>query len=84
MKYAATALFAGLAAATANVTVSNFAYVGVNGYPQLQFNINVDGIQCFADHFVIGDTYNCTTPAWQFTVLGYQGNNFTLHHTVDW
>ena len=84
MKYATPVLFAGLAAAATNITVSNFAFVAVNGYPQLQFDINVDSIQCFADHFAIGDTYNCTTTSWSFTVLGYQGNNFTLHHTVDW
>ncbi|RMZ68470.1 hypothetical protein GMOD_00008176 [Pyrenophora seminiperda CCB06] len=88
MKYTAPVLAligAAAAAASQNVTVTNYAYVGVNGYPSMHFDISVDGISCAADHFVPATPYKCTNPAWTFTIMegAGNGNNFTLKHTVD-
>jgi hypothetical protein len=82
MKFAATALFAGLAVAE-TVTISNFVYVGVNGYPQLSFHLSADNVSCAADHYVLGDIYTCEDPAWTFKILEEQGRKITLSHTVD-
>lgn len=84
MKFATTALFAGVAAAAVEtVTISNFVYVGVNGYPQLSFQLSVDNIHCGADHFVVSGVYNCDNPAWTFEVGEDHGREITLSHTVD-
>jgi hypothetical protein len=82
MKFAATALFAGLAVAE-TVTISNFVYVGVNGYPQLSFHLSADDVRCAADHYVVEGTYSCDDPAWTFKILEEQGRKLTLSHTVD-
>jgi hypothetical protein len=78
MKFAATALFAGLAIAE-TITL----YVGVNGYPQLSFRLSADNVQCGADHYVVGGTYTCDDPAWTFEIGEEQGHRITLSHTVD-
>jgi hypothetical protein len=83
MKYAAVALFAGIAAAVETVTISHFVYVGVNGYPQLSFKLSADDVSCAAEHFVVGGTYTCDNPAWTFEVGAEQGRQLTLSHTVD-
>jgi hypothetical protein len=82
MKFATTALFAGLAIAE-TVTIERFVYVAVNGYPQLSFHLSVDDVHCGADHYVVGGTYTCDDPAWTFEIGEEQGHQITLSHTVD-
>ena len=85
MRFAATTLLVG-AAAAANVTVTNYLFTSVNGYPAMSFRLSADGVSCYADHFVENGTYPCNDPAWTFTLDAdaYQGNSFTLNHTVTW
>ncbi|KAH3945021.1 hypothetical protein HBI56_055510 [Parastagonospora nodorum] len=82
MKFAITALFAGLAVAE-NVTISNFLYVGVNGYDQISFSLSVDDINCGADHYVIGGMYACDNKAWTFQINEAQGHQIKLLHAVN-
>lgn len=85
MKFAATALFAGLAVAE-TVTISHFVFVAVNGYPQLSFRAETAGgdVSCGADHYVVdGPSYPCEDLAWSFTIGEAQGHRLTLSHTVD-
>ncbi|EDU43162.1 hypothetical protein PtrSN002B_003565 [Pyrenophora tritici-repentis] len=84
MKSFATALLIG-AAAAANITVTNYHYVGVNGYPSLGFFLSADSVECSADHYVPGVAYKCNDPAWSFVIdadAPAEGNSFTLTHTV--
>jgi hypothetical protein len=95
MKFAITALFAGIAAAAPaavaadayeTVTISNFVYVGVNGYPQLSYHIHsqrVDNVHCAADHFEVGGIYSCDDPSYTFKVLEEQGRYITLTHVLN-
>jgi hypothetical protein len=95
MKFALTALFAGLAAAAPaaapaapveTVTISRFTYVGVNGYPQMSFWIHsqhVDNVHCGADHFEVGGVYSCDDPSYTFKVLSEQGSELTLVHVLN-
>lgn len=79
----------GFAAAAENVTISNFAYVGVNGYPQISFDLSVDGVSCAVDNYTVpGFGYSCEKPEWTFDVLSFDvvaegGRHFLLHHTVE-
>lgn len=83
MKLIASSLFLGLAAAE-TVTISHFLYVGVNGYPQLSFNLSVDDVSCAVEHYEVpGTGYACSSPDWTFDVLEAQGHEITLHHAVD-
>jgi hypothetical protein len=84
MKFLASSLFLGLAAAAETVTISHFLYVGVNGYPQLSFNLSVDGVSCAVEHYEVpGTGYACSSPEWTFDVLEAQGHALRLHHAVD-
>ncbi|WP_171260057.1 hypothetical protein, partial [Acinetobacter baumannii] len=80
MKSFATALLIGAAAAT-SVTVTNYHYVGVNGYPAMGFFLSADDVQCSADRYIPGVAYKCSDPAWTFVVdadAPAEGNSFTL------
>jgi hypothetical protein len=87
MKFAITALFAAVAAdAYETVTISNFVYVGVNGYPQLSYHIHsqhVDNVHCAADHFEVGGVYSCDDSSYTFKVLEEQGRYITLTHVLN-
>ena len=94
MKFAITALFAGIAAAapaaTTNafetVTISNFVYVGVNGYPQISYHIHsqhVDNVHCGADPVEVGGVYSCDDPSYTFKILEEQGHYLTLTHVLN-
>lgn len=98
MKFALAALFAGLAAAAPTatpdvhgdpfetVTISNFVYVGVNGYPQIDFHIHsqrVDNVHCAADHIEINGVYSCDDPSYTFRVLAEQGSRLRLAHVLN-
>jgi hypothetical protein len=82
MKFAFTALFAGLAAAE-TITISHFLYVGVNGYDQLSFRLSADNVSCAADHYVVGGTYSCDDPAWTFQINEAHGHQIALTHAID-
>ena len=82
MKFAAIALFAGLAAAE-TITISHFLFVAVNGYPQLSFQLSANDVTCGADHYVVGGSYACEDPAYTFEILEEQGHQIRLSHTVD-
>lgn len=80
----AATLFGFAAAAVETVTISNFGYVGVNGYPQISFQLSVDGVSCAADHFTADSLGNkCDNPEWTFDIFEAQGRKIRLHHTVD-
>ncbi|KAF3005608.1 hypothetical protein E8E13_002270 [Curvularia kusanoi] len=94
MKFAIAALFAGIAAAAPaaaadpyeTVTIYNFVYVGVNGYPQISYHIRsqlVDGVHCAADHIEIGGVYSCDDPSYTFKVIEERGRKLTLTHTLN-
>ncbi|KAJ4332655.1 hypothetical protein N0V87_008215 [Didymella glomerata] len=98
MKFALAALFAGLAAAAPTatpdvhgdpfetVTISNFVYLGVNGYPQIDFHIHsqrVDNVHCAADHIEINGVYSCDDPSYTFRVLAEQGSRLRLAHVLN-
>ncbi|KAJ4367748.1 hypothetical protein N0V86_009870 [Didymella sp. IMI 355093] len=95
MKFAITALFAGLAAAApaaapANpfetVTISKFVYNGMNGYPIMEFWVHsqhVDNVHCRAEHFEIGGVYSCDDPSYTFKPLEKQGSELTLVHVLN-
>jgi hypothetical protein len=98
MKFAITALLAGFAAAAPaaapaaaadafeTVTISNFLYVGVNGYPQISFNIHsqhVDSVNCEATHIEVGGVYSCDDPSYTFKVLAEEGKRLTLTHVLN-
>ena len=98
MKFAITALLAGFAAAAPaaapaaaadafeTVTISHFLYVGVNGYPQISFNIHsqqVDSVNCEATHIEVGSVYSCDDPSYTFKVLAEQGKSLTLTHVLN-
>ena len=97
MKFAVTALFAGIAAAapaavpaTADafetVTISGFSYAAVNGYPELSFHIHsqhVDNVHCGADHFKVGGVYSCDDINYTFKVVAEQGSRLTLTHVLN-
>ncbi|XP_014553049.1 hypothetical protein COCVIDRAFT_29643 [Bipolaris victoriae FI3] len=85
MKFlAAATLFGFAAAAVETVTISNFVYVGVNGYPQISFQLSVDGVSCAADHYTVDSLGNkCDNPEWTFDIFEAQGRMIRLHHTVD-
>jgi hypothetical protein len=94
MKLAIAALFAGIAAAAPTVqedpfetvTISNFVYVGVNGYPQISFHIHsqrVDNVHCGADHIEVGGVYSCDDSSYTFRVLEEQGHRLRLAHILN-
>ncbi|KAL1792290.1 hypothetical protein ACET3X_008797 [Alternaria dauci] len=98
MKLAIAALFAGITAAAPTatpdvhgdpfetVTISNFVYVGVNGYPQIDFHIHsqrVDNVHCAADHIEVGGVYSCDDPSYTFRVLEEQGHRLRLAHVLN-
>jgi hypothetical protein len=98
MKFAITALLAGIAAAAPasvpisvddaveTVTISNFGYAGVNGYPQVSFHIHsqhVDNVHCGADHIEVGGVYECDDINYTFKILEEQGRRLTLTHTLN-
>jgi hypothetical protein len=93
MKLTSIALFAGLAAALPTdpfkfetVAISNFVYVGVNGYPQISFHIHsqrVDNVHCGADHIEVGSVYSCDDPSYTFRVIEEQGRKLRLAHVLN-
>jgi hypothetical protein len=98
MKFVIAALFAGIAAAAPTaipdvhgdpfetVTISNFVYVGVNGYPQIDFHIHsqrVDNVHCAADHIEVDGVYSCDDPSYTFRVLAEQGSRLRLAHVLN-
>jgi hypothetical protein len=97
MKFAITALLASIAvaaptaapvddAAVETVTIKNFVYVGVNGYPQISFHIHsqhVDNVHCGADHIEVDGVYKCDDSSYTFKVLAEQGRRLTLTHVLN-
>ncbi|KAI0019539.1 hypothetical protein F4780DRAFT_746441 [Xylariomycetidae sp. FL0641] len=80
----AIAASAALAAASEQVTISNFVYQSNNGYPQMRFDVSLDNVVCSVDHYTVpGEGYACSDPAWTFDVLEEHGQQLTLHHEVD-
>ncbi|EMD91406.1 hypothetical protein COCC4DRAFT_128535 [Bipolaris maydis ATCC 48331] len=81
---------AAAAAAAENVTISNFHYVAVSGYPQISFDLSVDSESCEAVNYTVpGFGYPCDKKAeWTFDVLSFDviangGRHIRLHHTVE-
>lgn len=85
MKFlAAATLFGFAAAAVETVTIFNFVYSGVNGYPEISFQLSVDEVMCAADNYTIVSLGNpCDKPEWTFDILEELGRQIRLHHTVD-
>lgn len=83
MKFlSAAALLVGFAAAE-TLTISHFLYVGVNGYPQISFNLS-NGVSCEADHYSIPELgVPCSDPAYTVDIFEPQGHWLRVNHKVD-
>ncbi|CAJ2501343.1 Uu.00g041960.m01.CDS01 [Anthostomella pinea] len=73
-----------VAATSENITISDFVYHKNNGFPQVEFNLSVNGVSCYAEKYTVpGEGYGCSVPEFTFDILEEQGPDLRLYHEVD-